>query len=331
VLHPVVQADRWVSLRKQAGNADDALMRALHGRDWRTRAGAPPGRLRRHVAVTTAGMVALGAGLVGARRTAATAAAAWLAGTAELAWVRIAPGPRTRDEVTTMALTSAVLPATATAHRLAGTVRARRIVRDGVGAPVPAPPLAVLLDRDGTLVHDVPYNKDPALVVPLPGVRRALDRLRAHGVRLAIVSNQSGIARDLLADGDVAAVMARAREWLGPIDDVRWCPHGPDDGCACRKPAPGLLLDAAAALGVDPVRCALIGDIGADVEAAAAAGMRGILVPTAVTDPVEIAAATECAATFSDAVDLLLAGARAPDACIADREASPARPAEAVA
>jgi len=331
VLHPVLKAGRWVSLRKQAGNADDALMRALHGRDWRARAGAPPGRLRRHIAVTAAGAVAVGAALAGARRTAATAGAAWLAGTTELAWARIAPGPRTREEVATMALTSAVLPAVATAHRGAGTLRARRILRAGTGAPVPAPPLAVLLDRDGTLVHDVPYNNDPALVLPLPGVRRALDRLRAHGVRLAIVSNQSGVARGLLADRDVAAVMARTVQRLGPIDDVRWCPHGPDDGCGCRKPAPGLLLDAAAALGVDPLRCALIGDIGTDIQAAAAAGMRGILVPTAVTEPTETAAATECAATFCEAVDLLLTGAPAPLARIADRKLPPTRPAQEAA
>ncbi len=331
VLHPIPEADRWVSLRKQAGNADDALMRALHGRDWRSRAGAPPGRLRRHVAVAAASVVAVGAALAGARRTAAIAGAAWLAGTAELAWARIAPGPRTREEVTTMALTSALLPAAATAHRAAGTLRAHRILRNDTGAPAPAPPLAVLLDRDGTLVHDVPYNKDPALVLPLPGVRRALDRLRAHGIRLAIVSNQSGVARGLLADHDVAAVMARTVARLGPIDDVRWCSHGPDDGCACRKPAPGMLLDAAAALGVDPLRCALIGDIGADVQAATAAGMRGILVPTAVTKPAEIAAAAECAATFAGAVDLLLAGVPASPARIGDRKTPPTRPAQAAA
>jgi histidinol-phosphate phosphatase family protein len=338
VLHPVLKADRWVSLRKQTGNADDALMRALHGRDWRSRAGAPAGRLRRHAAITAAGAVALGAAGAGARRTAATMGAAWLAGTAELASARIAPGPRTREEITTMAVTSAVLPAAATVHRVAGTLRARRLVRDGAGAPVPSPPLAVLLDRDGTLVHDVPYNKDPALVLPLPGVRQGLDRLRAHGIRLGIVSNQSGIARGLLTEDDVAAVMASTREWLGPIDDVRWCPHGPDDGCACRKPAPGLLLDAAAALGVDPLRCALIGDIAADIEAAAAAGMRAILVPTPATRPSEIVDAGERAATFSDAVDRLLAGAPdlpAPGALRAvhgERREFPAfRPAEAVA
>jgi histidinol-phosphate phosphatase family protein len=310
VLHPVCDADRWVSLRKQAGNADDAFMDRLHGPGWRERAGAPPGRFARHAAVTAAGAVAVGAGASGRRRVASAAAAAWLAGTAELAWARIAPGPRTRAEITTMLLTSAALPPAAVGHRLAGIVRARRLIRDG-GGPVPGPPLAVLLDRDDTLIHDVPYNGDPALVLAKAGVRRSLDRLRARGIRLGIVSNQSGIGRGILGADAVAAVMARVVERLGPFDDVRWCPHDAQDGCRCRKPAPGLLLDAAAALGVDPLRCAMIGDIGADVEAGRAASMRAILVPTARTRPEEVAAAPEVSATFAEAVERLLAGAAA--------------------
>jgi histidinol-phosphate phosphatase family protein len=311
VLHPAGDADRWVSLRKQAGNADDALMGALHGASWRDRAGAPRGRFARHAATTAAGAVALGASLLGSRRVARAAGAAWLAGTAELSWARIAPGPRTREEITTMMVTSAALPAVATAQRLGGIARARRLVRAG-GGPVPAPPLAVLVDRDDTLIHDVPYLADPELVLPMAGVRRSLDRLRARGIRLGIVSNQSGIARGVLREDDVAAVTARVVEQLGPFDDVRWCPHGPDEGCACRKPAPGLLLEAAAALGVDPLRCAMIGDIGADVEAARAAGMRGVLVPTGRTRAQEVAAAAEVAPTFAAAVALLLVAGGAP-------------------
>jgi histidinol-phosphate phosphatase family protein len=306
-LHPVGDADRWVSLRKQAGNADDALMRALHGRSWRDRAGAPPGRFARHAATTAAGAVALAA-LPSARRLALAAGALWAAGTVELTWARIAPGPRTREEVTTMMLTSVVLPPVATARRLGGVVRARRLVRAG-GGPVPAAPLAVLLDRDDTLIHDIPYNKDPDLVLPRPGVRRALDALRGRGIRLGIVSNQSGVARGLLGADDVAAVMVRVVQALGPFDDVRWCPHGPEEACRCRKPAPGLLLDAAAALGVDPLRCAMVGDIGADVEAGRAAGMRAILVPTERTRPEEVAAAPEVAPSFAAAVAALLAEA----------------------
>jgi histidinol-phosphate phosphatase family protein len=180
----------------------------------------------------------------------------------------------------------------------------------------PAPPApmpdAVLLDRDGTLVVDVPYNGDPARVTPVPGARAALDRLRAAGLPLAIVSNQSGVARGLLSSEQVAAVNARVEELLGPFDAVLVCEHGPDDGCPCRKPRPGLVLEAARRLGVDPARCLLVGDIGADVEAATAAGARPVLVPTAVTRPDEVAAAPEVATDLAAAVDLVLASRDAP-------------------
>jgi histidinol-phosphate phosphatase family protein len=166
---------------------------------------------------------------------------------------------------------------------------------------------AVLCDRDGTLVEDVPYNGDPARVVPLPGVADGLARLRAAGVRLAVVSNQSGVARGLLTAGQVEAVNARVVDLLGPFDAVLWCPHGPDDGCTCRKPAPGMVLAAAATLGVPVARCALVGDIGADVAAAQAAGAgAAVLVPTPVTRADEVAAAPCVAPDFGVAVDLLL-------------------------
>ena len=165
----------------------------------------------------------------------------------------------------------------------------------------------MLFDRDGTLVVDVPYNDDPALVVPVPTAAAALGRLRAAGIPTAVVSNQSGIARGLLTRTQVDAVNARAAELLGDLGPVFVCEHGAADGCACRKPAPGLVLQAAAALGVDPGECAVVGDIGADVGAALAAGARPVLVPTAVTRPEEVAAAPEVAADLLEAVDLLLA------------------------
>ena len=167
-------------------------------------------------------------------------------------------------------------------------------------------PAAVLLDRDGTLVDDTPYNGDPAEVVPVPGAARALARLRDAGVPLAVISNQSGVARGLLTMAQVEAVNRRVEELVGPVGPWLVCPHGPDDGCVCRKPAPGLVLAAAAALGVDPVDCAVIGDIGADMGAARAAGARGILVPTPVTRPEEVAEADEVAATLDEAIDLLI-------------------------
>ncbi|HYH48140.1 MAG TPA: HAD-IIIA family hydrolase [Acidimicrobiia bacterium] len=322
VCHPVRPVDRWVSVRLQRGNADDVLMRALHGREWRRDAGVPPGRRTRHVAVTLAGFTAAAAGsaaMVSRRRwpsvLSAFSAMGWVAGTAEFAWARIAPGPRTGPEVTTMLLTSAVLPAAATWHTVAGLARLPRLLRRGgpvrasAGGASIEPPAAVLLDRDGTLIRDVPYNGDPERVVPMPGARDALDRLRAAGVPTAVVSNQSGVGRGLISRAAVEAVNRRVEELLGPLGPWLVCFHGPAEGCECRKPAPGLVLRAAAALGVDPRRCAVVGDIGADVEAARACGARAILVPTTVTRPEEIAAAPEVSTDLGAAVDRLL-GAR---------------------
>jgi histidinol-phosphate phosphatase family protein len=170
---------------------------------------------------------------------------------------------------------------------------------------------AVLLDRDGTLIVDVPYNGDPSRVVPMPGAKAALDRLRAAGLRLAIVSNQSGVGRGLLTADQVDAVHARVEELLGPFGACCWCPHAPDDGCGCRKPAPGLILQAAAELDVEVTSCAVIGDIGADVEAAQAADAASVLVPTPQTLPQEVAAAPAVARTLDEAVELLLAPAMA--------------------
>jgi HAD superfamily hydrolase (TIGR01662 family) len=309
--HPVRLVDRWVSVRMQAGNADDVLMRALHGRRWREVAGVPAGRRRRHMAVTAAGAAAV-AGLAGRRRALAVAGGiGWALGTAELAWARIAPGPRSADEVTTMVMTSALIPPVATWHWLRAWVGLpRRLRARPAAAPVAGAggqaPAAVLFDRDGTLVIDVPYNGDPDLVVPMPGARRALDRLRDAGIATGVVSNQSGIARRLLTREQVDAVNRRVDDLLGPLGPWAVCPHGPEDGCGCRKPGAGLVLQAAAALGVEPARVAVIGDIGADVEAARAAGARGVLVPNAATRPEEVAAAPEVARDLGAAVSLLL-------------------------
>jgi histidinol-phosphate phosphatase family protein len=312
-LHPVRPADRWMSVRAQRGNADDPLMRALHGRDWRTIAGVPRGRRRRHLMISAAGVASVLALLRGRTRTGAALATLWAAGTAEFAWARIAPGPRTADEVTTMLLTSVAIPFAATWHWCSGWLRVARSAREA--RPRGARngtrrPRAVLFDRDGTLVIDVPYNGDPGRVQLVNGVREAIDRLRAAGIPTAVVSNQSGVARGLLTLRDVEAVNRRVEELLGPMG--RWwiCPHAPGDRCGCRKPAPGLVLRAAQALGVDAVDCAVIGDTGADVDAARAAGARGVLVPNPVTRAEEIEAAEEVAPDLVTAVDLLLNGDR---------------------
>lgn len=325
VVHPVGDAPASISLRKQAGNADDVLMHRLHGPRWRERAGVPQGRRPRHLAIAAAGAGAAAAAVVAAagdrrraRRAPARLAragqpspavparlvarglgAAWLVGTAELARARIKPGPRTVGEVATMTWTSAAMPFFAAGWWVRGLLG----VSDE-GAPRPVPK-AVLFDRDDTLIVDVPYNGDPERVEPVPGARAALERLRAANVPFGVVSNQSGIARGLLTPDDVIAVHGRMEALLGPLGPLEYCPHGPDDGCACRKPAPGLIERAATRLGVAPSDCAVIGDIGSDVEAALAAGARPILVPTARTRPEEVAAAPEVAGDLAEALDRL--------------------------
>ena len=175
------------------------------------------------------------------------------------------------------------------------------------GTPRGVPDL-VLLDRDGTLVHDVPYNGDPSRVVPVDGARASLDRLRAAGVRTAVVSNQSGVGSGRITVAQVEAVNARVEELLGPFDLWRFCPHARDEGCGCRKPAPGMVEDATATLGLAPDRTVLIGDSGSDVEAARNAGVAAVLVPTPATGAGEVAAAHHTAPTLVAAVDDVLAG-----------------------
>jgi HAD superfamily hydrolase (TIGR01662 family) len=302
ITHPVRPADDWASLRQQAGNADDFLMRAVHGADWRERARAPRGRRTRHVAVTTAGTTAVVALATGHRRTGAAATLGWLAGTAELAWARIGPGPRDGDEVRRMLLTSAAIPVAATWHSLRGAWAHRR------AGPWRGLPDLVLFDRDGTLVLDVPYNGDPALVDPVPRAAESLDRLRRLGVRVGLVSNQSGVGSGRVTLDQVEAVNRRLEDLVGTFDVVRFCPHDRDEGCTCRKPAPGMVKDACTALGVDPDRCVVVGDIGSDVEAALAAGASAVLVPTTATRPEEVRAADRVARTLPEAVDMILAG-----------------------
>ena len=321
VTHPVRPAGRGTSLRVQRGNADDALMRRLHGPTWRTSSGAGRGRFPWHLATVGAGAVAvtavgLAAGLAAGparaasrpaqhrmlRRVGGTAAAAWLGLTADFARRRIAPGPRDAAEVAEMLWTSAAIPVAAVWHRLRGEWIHRH------AGPWPPPLRAILFDRDGTLVDDVPYNGDPRLVSPVPQAESALRRARSEGLLVGVVSNQSGVARGLLTRDELAAVNAEIDGRLGPFDTWQVCQHGPDDGCECRKPRPGLVLAAARELRVRPEECAVIGDIGSDVLAARAAGSRAVLVPTRDTRPDEIAGAPWVAANLEEALDLLRIG-----------------------
>jgi D-glycero-D-manno-heptose 1,7-bisphosphate phosphatase len=150
-------------------------------------------------------------------------------------------------------------------------------------------PCAVLFDRDETIVVDVPFNGDPDLVKPAPNARTLLDRLRAAGLPLAVVSNQSGIARGFITPQAVDAVNRRIDQLLGPFAGFFTCPHAPEDACDCRKPKPKLILDAARALGVDPACCVVVGDRASDVEAARNAGA----IPIKVAGPHELEKAVE--------------------------------------
>lgn len=314
VSHPAGPPRAWASLRAQAGNADDAAMRHQHGAGWQRRAGASTGRRGTHVVTCALGASAV---LLGAARAAAgrglpataaalggaagACAAGWAVLTARFAAGRIMAGPRTWRECGDMAVTSALIPPLAVGHWLAGTWRSRH------AGPWPPRPAAVLFDRDGTLVRDVPYNSDPALVEVMPGAAAALAVARRSGLRVAVVSNQSGIGTGRITAAQAQAVNRRVDELLGPFDAWLMCPHAPGDGCACRKPAPGLILAAADELGVPAADCVVLGDIGADVAAARAAGARGILVPAAATRREELAGVPR-APSLPDALAAVLTG-----------------------
>lgn len=294
VRHPARAADRWNSVRLQAGNADDVLIEALHGDAWDR--GEPPSTIASQTTTVAAALVA------------ALALGVWAARTLRFAWKRIAPGPRTASEIATMLATSALIPFAAVGHRMRARARVGRRVRDVAHAPKPAP-AAVFFDRDGTLIEDVPGNRDPARVRPLPGAREALQRLRERGTITAIVTNQPGVAEGRLTLAESDAIASRVEELLGPFDAVLACTHAANAGCACRKPEPGLIERGLALFALDARDCIVVGDIGSDMEAARRCGARGILVPNAATRPEEIAAAAASVPTLAAAVDLMLLSA----------------------
>lgn len=170
---------------------------------------------------------------------------------------------------------------------------------------------AVFLDRDGTLNEDSPdFVKSAAELRVFAEAPRALARLAAAGFALVVVSNQSGIARGLMSEADVAAIHARLRAEVGaPLLDVLYCPHGPDAGCRCRKPAPGLIEDACLRHGLDACRSFMVGDRETDVEAGRRAGCRTILLAPGA--PPAATRADAVCADLAAAADLIL---RAVDA-----------------
>ncbi|TDQ00738.1 HAD-IIIA family hydrolase [Labedaea rhizosphaerae] len=171
-------------------------------------------------------------------------------------------------------------------------------------------PRAILFDRDGTLVVEVPDNPDPTAVRTMPGALAALDAARSRKIHIGVLSNQPGIALGSLTEAAGHAVDAQVERLLGPFDTWQVCPHAPADGCSCRKPKPGLVLAACRELGVEPRHTFVIGDTAADVEAARAAGAVGILVPTLSTARAEVEAASWVETTLVDAVHSVIDATR---------------------
>lgn len=139
---------------------------------------------------------------------------------------------------------------------------------------------AVFIDKDGTLIRDVPYNINPRRVRLLAEAGRALCHMRDAGYKLIVISNQSGIARSLFKEQDLIPINQRIQSLLAlhdvEIDAFYYCPHGPGDGCECRKPKPGMILRAARDHAIDLQSSWVIGDILNDVEAGNRAGCNTI-------------------------------------------------------
>lgn len=143
----------------------------------------------------------------------------------------------------------------------------------------------IILDRDGVINHDSDsYIKSPDEWRPIPGSLEAIARLSQSGYRIAVATNQAGVARglfDLSMLGRIHTKMqAAVTDTGGHIDAIFFCPHSPAGGCDCRKPKPGLLLEILSRFGVKPELTYMVGDSLRDLEAAHSAGCMPILVKT---------------------------------------------------
>lgn len=143
----------------------------------------------------------------------------------------------------------------------------------------------VLIDRDGTIIVEKHYLHEPSEVALIPGAAEALARLKRAGIRLFVVTNQSGIGRGYYSEGDFLAVQERLSGLLAPygveFDGVAFCPHAPDECCPCRKPETGMWRELRARYGLSPSETAMIGDNASDVAFGLACGLaESILVLT---------------------------------------------------
>lgn len=156
-------------------------------------------------------------------------------------------------------------------------------------------PVVVLLDRDGVINFDSPdYILSPDQWHPIPGSLDAIARLTKAGVKVAIVSNQSGLGRGMMSQETFNAIHAKMMLAIeqagGYISHVAYCPHAPDDHCHCRKPLPGMVVESLQSLGLsrEPEQALFIGDSIRDVEAASAAGVPAMLVQSGYGDAEKI-------------------------------------------
>lgn len=144
--------------------------------------------------------------------------------------------------------------------------------------------LTVFFDRDGTLNEDVGYLRSAGELVVFPGVGESLTRINREGGKVAVITNQSGIARGFLTRQDLAHIHevlgAEIRKAGGWVDGWYFCPHHPQDGCRCRKPEVGMIEQAEEELGVNRVGSYVVGDKDIDMELAQRIGAVGVLVTT---------------------------------------------------
>jgi D-glycero-D-manno-heptose 1,7-bisphosphate phosphatase len=169
----------------------------------------------------------------------------------------------------------------------------------------------VLIDRDGTLVVEKNYLSDPGELELIPGAAEALKRLHEAGWGICVVTNQAGIARGYFDMRDLENVHQRLAEILArfgvKLDGIYLCPHGPNDGCSCRKPLPGMIHQAMAAHGFDPRQAWVIGDKEVDVGLGHAVGAKSILVRTGYGKLHESATHADFVANdLAGAVDLIV-------------------------
>lgn len=170
---------------------------------------------------------------------------------------------------------------------------------------------AVFFDRDGTLMEEVHYCKDPALVSTFPGTSHALRALRQRGWKCVLVTNQSGIGRGLLSDSEYHAVAAELdRQLGGMLDATYYCPDTPDQPSIRRKPEIGMLTEAAGDLSIDLKSSIMVGDKASDILCGKNAGCRTILVETGYGSAYKGPKPDFIARDVVDAISLILKNTR---------------------